>query len=290
VSPVPAYLVAGAGGMLGHALRRAIAARGETCVAPAEAAFDITDAAAVHRAVGAFAVAYGTDGVLLNAAAYTDVEAAEAHAETAFRVNETGPRLLAAAALDTGIGFVHVSTDFVFDGAKGAPYTEADEPHPLSVYGASKLAGERAVAAANPGALVVRTAWTFGEDGATFPAKILAVAAQRGEVRVVTDEIGSPTYTGDLAPAILRLLDAGAAGLFHLTGAGSCTRFELAEETLRLSGSDARLVPVTSDEFPAIAERPRACVLDCGRAAALGVVLPEWRDGLRRYLARAPRT
>jgi len=282
-----AYLIAGAGGMLGTALVRACGERGLRCEAPPEAGFDITDTAEVGDVAGAFVASLGPGerGVLVNAAAYTNVERAEDDPETAYRVNEGGARILAEAARAAGLGFVHVSTDFVFDGAKTGPYTEDDELNPLSVYGASKLAGERAVVAADPDALIVRTAWVFGENGVNFPTKILGFARERDELAVVTDEAGSPTYTLDLARGILELVEAGATGIFHLAGSGSCTRFELAAEVLCLSGLTRRLVPVTADAFPSKAPRPANSVLDCSKAAAVGVTMPEWRDALRRYIA-----
>ena len=201
---------------------------------------------------------------------------------------------------------MHVSTDFVFDGEKDGPYTEDDPPNPLNVYGASKLAGERAVTTVNPGALIVRTAWVYGPGGANFPVKILAAARRaleagaRGEtpggtptLHVVTDQMGSPTYTVDLAGGLLDLLAAGAAGLFHLTGGGSCSRYEWALETLRLAGiripGQIVVEPVASDAYPTKARRPRNSVLDCCESQALGVGLPDWRDGLGRFMAETGR-
>lgn len=280
----PGFLIAGAGGMLGTALQRVLEARNATCEAPAECDFDITDERAAREAVGAFAGAH-PDGVLVNAAAYTNVERAEDDRETAYRVNETGARVLAEAARDHGLRFVHVSTDFVFDGSKDGAYTEDDAPRPLSVYGASKLAGEIAVREVMPEALVVRTAWVFGAGGANFPTKILDAARTRPELSVVTDEHGSPTYTPDLAAAIIGLVDAGAHGLFHLAGSGSCSRYEMALEILRLAGIDIQVLPVTADAFPSVAPRPRNSVLDCSKAAALGVTMPHWRDALARFIA-----
>jgi len=259
--------------MLGTALQRVIAERGATLCAPAETGFDISDERAVHAAVTEFArsCAAGNRGVLVNAAAYTNVERAEDEPDVASRVNEFGAALLAREALAAGLGFVHVSTDFVFDGRKQGAYTETDEPNPLSVYGRTKLAGEIAVSAENPDALIVRTAWVFGPGGANFPMKILEAARTRPMLSVVTDESGSPTYTLDLAAGILGLVDAGAAGLYHLAGSGSCDRFTLAEETLRLAGLATPVERVTSAAFPTKAARPANSVLDCGKANALGV-------------------
>jgi dTDP-4-dehydrorhamnose reductase len=227
------------------------------------------------------------DGVLVNAAAYTDVERAENDRETSFLVNDEGARNLAEAAVSRGIRLAHVSTDFVFDGEKSGPYVEGDEVHPLSAYGESKLAGERSVAAASPDSLIVRTAWVFGAGGMTFPHKMLELATERENLTVVTDQVGSPTYTVDLAAGILALLDAGATGLFHLVGAGSCSWYELAAETLRLAGVEKEIRPTTADAFPSTATRPHNSVLDCSKAAGYGVVMPEWRDALSRFVAEA---
>ncbi len=280
-------LIAGANGMLGTALQRVLSERGIPFTAPPEGDFDITDAAAVQRVVAQFADALVSTetGLLVNAAAYTNVEAAQDDPDTAFRVNELGARNLATAARDSGLRFVHVSTDFVFDGTKDGPYVETDTPNPLSVYGSSKLAGETAVVRACPDALIVRTAWVFGPGGVNFPTKILALARERDRLSVVTDEIGSPTYTIDLAGGLLELAASGASGLYHLAGAGSCSRFELAQEILRLAGLAPALDPVTADAFPSRAARPRNSVLDCRKASTVGVHMHLWQDGLARFLA-----
>lgn len=269
--------------MLGTALQRVLGERDAQVVAPVERDFDITSEKVVTDVVSRFAA--GGPGVVVNAAAYTDVERAEDDPVRAFLVNETGPALLAAAAASANLGFVHVSTDFVFDGTKDGAYVEDDDPNPLSVYGASKLAGERAVAVVMPQALTVRSEWAFGPGGRNFPGKILELAQTRDTLKVVTDEVGSPTYTIDLAAGIVALVDAGARGLYHLAGSGVCTRYELAAEVLRLSGLERELIGVTADEFPTRAARPRNSRLDCSKAAAAGVVLPHWKDALARHLA-----
>lgn len=282
------YLIAGSGGMLGTALQRVLAHANARFVAPSEREFDITDPAAVALTLATFveSLVPGQTGVLVNAAAYTNVERAEDDEATAYRVNEHGARVLADAARETGLRFVHVSTDFVFDGTKRGAYAETDVTNPLSVYGASKLAGELAVAETYPDAIIARTAWVFGPGGANFPTKILAAAVTRTSLSVVTDEVGSPTYTLDLARALVALESAGASGLFHLAGSGSCSRFELARDVLALAGvTGVTLEPVTSDAFPTKAARPLNSVLDCSKAAALGVTMPPWRDALARFLA-----
>lgn len=281
-----AWMVLGSGGMLGSALQSVLAEGGERVVAWARADLDIADPEACGHALAEFAGALDGDevGVVVNAAAYTDVERAEEEVEVAFAVNAYAPTRLAGQAKAAGLRFAHVSTDFVFDGQKAGPYREDDETDPLSVYGASKLAGERGVAEAFPESLLVRTAWVFGPGGANFPGKVIALARERGELSVVTDEIGSPTYTIDLATGILALAREGAHGLYHLAGSGSCSRFELAEVTLQLAGVQARLRPVGSASFPTKAARPSNSVLDCSKAEALGVRMPSWQDALGRYI------
>jgi len=281
------YLIAGAGGMLGTALRVVLSEAGERFVALTEAELDITDEAMVLARVGEFAggLAMGGRGVLVNAAAYTNVERAEEDSETAYRVNERGARLLAEAARIAGLVFVHVSTDFVFDGTKPGAYVESDAPNPLSVYGASKLAGERAVVDANPDAVVVRTAWVFGPAGVNFPTKILAAARERGALAVVDDEVGSPTYTIDLATGIAGLVRAGAApGIYHLAGSGVTSRYDLACEVLRLADIAIPVNRAKSADFPTKAARPLNSVLDCSKAAGYGVRMPDWRDAVSRFM------
>jgi dTDP-4-dehydrorhamnose reductase len=272
--------------MLGTALQRVLGERGVRFVAPAEGEFDICDQAAVTKRVAEFkkSLRDGERGVIINAAAYTNVEAAEDEPDLASQVNEFGAVRLARAAHESDLRFVHVSTDFVFDGLKEGPYAEDDEPNPLSVYGQTKLDGEDSVASENPDALIVRTAWVFGPAGVNFPVKILEAARSRPSLKVVTDEIGSPTYTLDLAAGIIGLVDAGASGIYHLAGAGSCSRFELAQRIVELAGLDTPIEPVESNEFPTKAQRPMNSVLDCSKAAALGVTMPEWTDSLERFM------
>jgi dTDP-4-dehydrorhamnose reductase len=178
-----------------------------------------------------------------------------------------------------------VSTDFVFDGRKQGAYTEADEPSPLSVYGASKLAGEHAVMAADPDVLMVRTAWVFGPGGANFPTKILSAARERGALTVVDDEIGSPTYSVDLATGIVALVESCAEpGTYHLAGSGVASRYDLALEVLGAAGVEVPVSRASSSDFVSRVARPRNSVLDCSKAAAVGVCMPPWRDAVARFL------
>ncbi len=179
---------------------------------------------------------------------------------------------------------VHISTDFVFDGAKGESYVETDAPAPLSHYGLSKLRGEEAVLSALPGALIVRTSWLYGAGGAHFPAKVLSWAASATEIRVVDDQFGSPTYAEDLADALRALAETGAHGIYHLGGAGCVSRAGWAREILALAGKQVEVLPAATSDFPLPAARPPHSCLDCSKAAGLGVELPPWQDGLARYI------
>ena len=268
-------LLAGAGGQLGRALVPELGAH--AVVALTRTQLDITDAAAVREAVGAH-----RPDLVLNAAAYNAVDRAETDRETAFRVNALGPRLLAEAAAAAGAAVLHVSTDYVFDGEKGAPYDEHDEPHPLSVYGESKLAGERAVQKANPRHYIVRTAWVYAHGGKNFPIAILDLA-KKGPVRVVDDQRGSPTYARHLAVAIAKLIETSSFAVWHLAGSGEASWYDLTRELLRLRGLDTKLTPSTTAEFRRPARRPRRAPLVS--AWQPSIVLPRWEEGLREFAA-----
>src|ERR671911_779858 len=214
---------------------------------------------------------------VINCAAYTDVDGAEGDPVTAHAVNGQGARNVAEAAERV----LYVSTDYVFDGAKGEPYVESDVPAPLQEYGRSKLAGERATADANPNHLVVRSSWLFGAGGKNFVETILGLAGERDELRVVDDQVGCPTFTGHLAEALLALAAGGERGVLHVAGAGSCPWFEFAREILERAGGDSPVEPCATDEFARPARRPAYSVL----ASELGSpALPAWQDGLDAYL------
>jgi dTDP-4-dehydrorhamnose reductase len=258
--------VVGAGGMLGQDIVRAA---GGAAVALTHADLDVTDATAVHGALAGATV--------INCAAYTDVDGAESDPVTAHAVNEQGARNVAEAAERV----LYVSTDYVFDGAKGEPYVESDVTAPLQEYGRSKLAGERATADANPNHLVVRSSWLFGAGGKNFVETILGLAGERDELRVVDDQVGCPTFTGHLAEALVTLAPGGKRGVLHAAGAGSCSWFEFAQEILDRAGVDCRVEPCTTDEFPRPAQRPPYSVLASERGSP---ALPAWQDGLDAYL------
>ena len=198
--------------------------------------------------------------LVINAAAFNDVDGAESRRNEAYAVNACGPRNLAFETAELGIPIVHVSTDYVFDGRLKRPYHEQDETNPLSLYAASKLAGERAVRLLNPRHYVVRTAWLFWESGKGFLTSMCSNAS-RPELRVADDQIGSPTYVPHLADAIARLIETGAFGTYHMAGSGGASRWQLVTEAFRLLGISTPVRPVSHTEFPAAANRPTYSVL-----------------------------
>ncbi len=267
--------------MLGQAVVAAAAAAGHEVVALDRAALDIGDAAAVSAAVGGPALA-----AVINCAGWTDVDGAESNAAAANAVNRDGAANLAAACAAAGLRLVQVSTDYVFDGSSDRPYLESDAVNPRSVYGSSKLAGEQAVAAAGGDYAIVRTAWLFGAGGPNFVDTILRLAAERERIEVVTDQIGCPTWTGHLAPALVACAAGDGSGTFHAVGGGRCSWFELASETVRLAGLQCELAPTTTESFPRPATRPAFSVLGSERGGQ-AVVLPDWHEGLAGHLAAA---
>ena len=276
--------VTGSYGQLGTDLQRVARERGHEIAAAVDVdTLDITDLDAVRAALAA-----SPADVLINAAAFTAVDAAEEKEELAYAVNATGPANLATACAETGTQLVHVSTDYVFDGARSpqeGAYVESDMPAPHSVYGASKLAGEEAVAGADLSFAIVRSSWLFGVGGRNFVATMLALGEERDEVTVVTDQIGCPTATAHLAPALLALArDEDAQGIFHVAGSGQCSWHELAVETFRQAGIACRVLPCTTADMPRPAPRPAFSALASERDDA--PLLPPWQEGLTTYLAQ----
>jgi dTDP-4-dehydrorhamnose reductase len=277
-------LVLGSGGMLGRAVVREAARLGHDVVALARQDLDITDAEHVARVVAA-----ASPRAVVNCAAFTDVDGAETNEARALRVNGDGAGHVAHAAAEAGARVVHVSTDYVFDGTKREPWVESDPVAPLQAYGRTKLAGEEAVAAANPEHAIVRTAWLFGAGGANFVDTMLRLGGEQDEVSVVTDQRGHPTWTGHLASALVEIAERdGDVGVFHATGPGDCSWYEFAVEIFRLAGLRTRVVPTTSERFARPSARPAYSVLGSERDPA--VVLAAWEDGLRAYLEERPST
>lgn len=247
------------------------------------AGVDLADPEAV---AGLFAE-HGPFSAVIHTAAYTAVDRAEEEEDVALRANEGATRVLAEACAREGIPFVAVGTDFVFDGELDRPYREDDPPRPLSAYGRTKLAAERAALEAHPaGTRIVRTQWLYGPRGKHFPGTIRALARELDELRVVDDQRGAPTSTLELAPALWDVLRLAGPGVWHAACEGACTWYELAVATLEASGvTDVTVQPCSTEEFPRPAPRPRNSVLDSSRLAALrGKPLAHWREALQTYL------
>src|SRR3954468_20196759 len=268
-------LVTGAAGMLGRDVVAAAESAGHAVIALTRRDLDIADPAAVRAAVQAT-----RPDAVVNCAAWTDVDGAEEHEAEATIVNGIGPGNVAAAAPYV----VHVSSDYVFDGAASEPYAEDEPTGPRTAYGRSKLAGERAVTAAGEHA-IVRSAWLFGAHGRNFVATMLRLAEDRDEVSVVDDQVGCSTFTGHLAPALVEIAQRRLTGMLHVAGGGACSWCELARATFEEAGADCRAVPVTSAEFRRPAERPAWSVLRSTRPEA--PALPQWREGLSAFLRSA---
>ncbi|MBK6769137.1 MAG: dTDP-4-dehydrorhamnose reductase [Ardenticatenales bacterium] len=270
-------LILGADGQLGRAIaRRAV---GHDVVAAPRTRIDVT------RPDASDAVAAVRADVVVNAAAFTDVDRCEREPEAAFGGNAVGAWRAASGAAASGAAFVQVSTDYVFDGRKGAPYVEDDAPAPISVYGASKLAGEHLVRAVQPAHYVVRTAWLYGLGGRGFVQRMLALSGERDRLAVVDNEVGNPTFCDDLADGILALVATGTYGTYHLTNEGSCSRWDLARAALDRAGR--RDFPIDrAAAFPRLARPPAYAPLANRAAAALGIRLPAWESGLEAFFER----
>jgi dTDP-4-dehydrorhamnose reductase len=272
-------LITGASGMLGTDVQTAARAAGHEVVALTRADLDISDRHAVTSAIAA-----ASPDAVITCAAYTNVDRAESDPDGAAAVNTAGAGFVAAAAAAAGAWVLHLSTDYVFDGTKTAPYVESDPTGPRSVYGSTKLLGERSVALGAPDRhTIVRSSWLFGNAGPCFPATMLKLAGQHESLNVVDDQVGCPTFTGHLAEALVALAAAeGIPGVVHVAAAGECSWFEFAVEILRASGASAEVRPCSTDEFPRPAQRPAYSVLRSERAGV--PLLPDWHAGLDAYL------
>jgi len=221
-------------------------------------------------------------------AAYTDVDGCESHRDQAFAVNCEGAVNVAQAARAAGARLLFLSTDYVFDGTRRSPYEITDARNPTSVYGESKARAEERLQEILPEVCIARTSWLFGHGGKCFPATILKLASTRPEISVVNDQRGSPTFTSDLASALVQLCRANAQGIVHATNSGNCTWFDFAAEIVHAAGLPTKVNPVTTAEFPRPARRPAYSVLSPDSLHALNIHMSSWHDALRRYLASAP--
>lgn len=250
---------------------------------------DIGDKRAVNEAMADI-----HPSVVIHAAAYTDVDGCERDPENADRVNHRGAANIAQVAKAVDAWVIAVGTDFVFSGTVREPYTERSEPDPVSIYGSSKLAGERAVLGADPSFAVARTAWVYGGSGKHFPRTVLTMVRDKGSMTVVDDEVSCPTFARDLAEALVALVEKRPAGILHLTNEGSVSRYEFARAVMDAAGGDPESIQPTStaeflSRYPLPARRPANSSLVNNRAAQLGVRLPEWRDAIDRYVPKLVR-
>jgi dTDP-4-dehydrorhamnose reductase len=269
-------LVIGATGLLGSDLVEEW--KGDEVIPVSSKDADIRDVAQVRRLVASSR----PDWIILTAA-YTDVDASERNPDLAFAINGDGTKNVVVTSREFGAKLCYLSTDYLYDGRSDRPYQTTDPLHPLNVYGQSKAAGESAVAGTDRW-LIVRTSWLFGAARPCFPEAILRAADTQPEVRVVSDQIGSPTYTGDLAKTICRLVRKDARGILNVTNAGFCSRFEFAKEILERAGREARLKPIKAVEAGRLAKRPAYSVLSPDALLAQGIAMRPWQQTLVPYL------
>jgi dTDP-4-dehydrorhamnose reductase len=273
----------GATGLLGRELVAALHQAGDHLIAPTSKDADLRDHARVRDAIRESR----PDWVILSAA-YTDVDGCESNRDLAFAVNFQGAINVAEAARDAGARLLFVSTDYVFDGSKRSPYETGDSRNPTGVYGETKARAEEKLLQILPEVCIARTSWLFGHGGKCFPATILKLASTRPELSVVNDQRGSPTFTLDLASALVQLCHAPARGIVHVTNSGDCTWYDFATEIVRESGLATTVKPVTTAEFPRPAKRPAYSVLSAESLHAYDIRMPAWQDALRRYLQSPP--
>jgi dTDP-4-dehydrorhamnose reductase len=264
--------------MLGRDLADACRSRRHDVVALGREDLDITDPRAAEEIVGAV-----RPDAVANCAAYTDVDGAEACEPEAMLVNDQGAAFLAAAAAAIGAKVLYPSSDYVFDGAKRRPYVESDVTGAISAYGRSKLAGETSVAVANPRHMIVRASWLYGVHGRNFVETMLRLGREQPEIMVVSDQIGHPTYTRHLAGVLAALLETDDFGIHHAHGEGQCSWYEFAQEIFDQAGVECRVLSANTAELRRPAPRPAYSVLGTERRSL--EAMPDWREGLREYLA-----
>ena len=279
-------LVTGSDGQLGNCLRLASAKSSNTYIFTDVDDIDITDAEAVSLGVKA-----NDFNVIVNCAAFTDVERAESQEDIAALINGRAVAHLAQAAKETGATLIHISTDYVFDGTANKPLSEDAPTGPHSAYGRTKLLGEQAIEKSGCKALIIRTAWLYSEFGRNFVKTMLRLTSERDEVKVVADQIGSPTYARDLAEIIVHIIDTesfkGREGIYHFTDEGVCSWFDLAKMTAEIAGNTrCRVTPCHSSEYPSAVDRPAYSVLDKSKIkATFGIDIPYWVDALRKCIS-----
>lgn len=286
-------LVTGANGQLGNEIRRLCRNfPGLEFIFTDVDMLDITNPDAVSVFMEA-----SKPAIVVNCAAYTDVDRAEEDVKNARKVNALAPQVLAAACAMQNAFLIHVSTDYVFDGTSEVPYTEEDEPNPQSVYGSSKLEGEEKIKTVFDDYVIIRTSWLYSEYGSNFLRKILALGVDREQVEVVDDQVGSPTYARDLANCIIDIIiksilnpQAYLPGIYHYANQGTCSWAGFTKEIFEQAGVDCEVIPVSSDKFPTKAKRPAYSVLDTSKVRqAFGIGIPNWRDSLKECIGKLNR-
>ena len=275
-------LIAGRDGQLGRAVVAESEHRGIEYIAPPEAQFDISNPKAVNDTVWAARPTH-----LINCAAYNLVDKAEEDWRTAAMVNGLGVRNLAVACTRQGVELLHCSTDYVFSGEKGEPYTIMDDPSPINLYGRSKLLGERLLQFFGSRFYLVRLSWVFGNGTQNFLHKLREWAENNRRLEIVDDQVSSPSFVDDLAPALLDLMDTGVYGLYHLCNTGHCSRYQWARYALELMGWKGELIPVKSDRFPTPARRPAFSAMDTFPfEETVGYKPPTWQEATERFLQK----
>ncbi len=279
-------LVTGANGQLGNSIRQLAASTSDNYIFTDVAELDITDRAAIRQLVAQKQI-----DRMINCAAYTNVEQAEEDFATADLLNNRAVANLAIVAREVGALLIHVSTDYVFSGEAHRPYREEQPTAPLGVYGKTKLAGEVAIQDSGCNYVIIRTAWLYSEFGNNFVKTMLRLTAEREKLSVVFDQIGTPTYAGDLVAAILRIIDseqaAGSRELYHFTDEGVCSWYDFAYEIARLAGRKCRINPCHTSEFPTKAVRPAYSVLDKTKIKnTFGLTIPNWRESLEKCIVK----
>jgi dTDP-4-dehydrorhamnose reductase len=264
--------------MLGRDTVDAIAARGHSVIGLPRQELDITDAAAVEDAIAEI-----RPDAVVNCAAWTDVDGAEADERGAMRVNDSAAGIVSSTAAAHGASVLYVSSDYVFDGSKGSAYVESDLPAAISAYGRSKQAGETSTQIANPRHFIVRSSWLFGAGGPNFVETMLRVGVEQPEVIVVSDQVASPTYTRHLAQALALVIESDEYGIHHIAAAGRCSWFEYAQEIFDQAGMDTRVMAGTTEMLGRPAPRPALSLLVSERPDP--ITLPDWHHGLAEYLA-----
>jgi len=275
------FLITGGNGQLAQEFIRSFDRQGFHYFAPSEDQLDITDVEQVKAVIGK----YNPD-IILNCAAYNDVDSAEEFPEKALSVNSEAVKNLVEICDNFNIFFVHFSSDYVFDGQKNDLYTEEDQPNPINIYGKSKLKGEQAICAQLTNFLIFRLSWVFGNGQQNFLYKLSQWAQDRESLQIVNDEFSVPTFTEDIVRIVLMALEKNLAGTYHLTNSGKCSRYEWAKYYFDKRGIDTEIQPVSSDHFPSKAKRPNnTCMLNKKICDELNTSIPTWQSALGRFLS-----